>query len=82
MSNVNRLDAVWASMTTADRIVILGHDRPYLDDAEKVRLSALVAAKADRTANLRPSRKSPQKRSENTSGRRRAQKRTQKRAAV
>jgi hypothetical protein len=53
MSNVNRLDAVWASMTTGDRIVILGHDRPYLDDADKVRLASLVAAKADRTSNLR-----------------------------
>ncbi|MFL6023344.1 MAG: hypothetical protein ACJ72O_08395 [Marmoricola sp.] len=36
------LDRVWAGLSSADRIVLLGHDRPELSVADKVRLAALA----------------------------------------
>jgi hypothetical protein len=50
---MNNLDAVWASLTSADRIVLLGHDRDFLTDGEKARLAAVAADKADRRATVR-----------------------------
>ncbi|RNL81384.1 hypothetical protein [Nocardioides marmorisolisilvae] len=35
-------DRVWASLSDADRIVLLGHARPDLTVAEKVRLAAVA----------------------------------------
>lgn len=51
---MNNLDAVWAGLSTADRIVLLGHDNPLLSDEDKTRLATLAAAKADRSAAARP----------------------------
>lgn len=45
---MNNLDAVWAGLSTADRIVLLGHDRALLSDEDKARLAAVAAAKAQR----------------------------------
>lgn len=44
----DKFDRVWASLPSADRIVLLGHDRPDLTPAEKVRLAA-VARKLSRS---------------------------------
>lgn len=35
----DRFDRVWASLPSADRIVLLGHDRPDLTPVDKVRLA-------------------------------------------
>lgn len=50
---MNNLDAVWASLSSADRVVLLGHDRDLLTDGEKARLASVAAAKADRRAQPR-----------------------------
>lgn len=39
-----RLDRIWAGLSTADRHVLLGHDREVLSAADRVRLSRVVAA--------------------------------------
>jgi hypothetical protein len=36
----DKFDRVWASLPSADRLVLLGHDRPDLTTADKVRLAA------------------------------------------
>lgn len=51
---MNNLDTVWAGLSTADRIVLLGHDRLELSTDDKAALAALAAAKADRRAVVRP----------------------------
>lgn len=56
---MNNLDAVWASLSSADRIVLLGHDRDLLTDGEKARLAALAAEKADRRAQPRNQTRNP-----------------------
>lgn len=38
----DKFDRVWASLSSADRIVLLGHDRPDLTTADKVRLAAVA----------------------------------------
>lgn len=38
----DKFDRVWASLPSADRIVLLGHDRPDLTPADKVRLAAVA----------------------------------------
>lgn len=38
----DKFDRVWASFPSADRIVLLGHDRPDLTPAEKVRLGDIA----------------------------------------
>lgn len=40
----DQFDRVWASLPSADRLVLLGHDRPELTPTEKVRLAAVVGA--------------------------------------
>ena len=44
----DRFDRVWASLSDADRFVLLGHNRPNLTTADKVRLAA-AARRARRT---------------------------------
>lgn len=56
---MNNLDTVWASLSSADRIVLLGHDRNLLTDAEKTRLASLAAAKADRRAQVTATARKP-----------------------
>ena len=41
-ASADKFDRVWASLSSADRIVLLGHDRPELTVAEKVRLAAVA----------------------------------------
>lgn len=62
---MNNLDAVRASLPSADKIVLLGHDNALLTDDDKVRLAAVAAAKADRTSTprQRPSRRARNTRS-------------------
>jgi hypothetical protein len=36
----DKFDRVWASLPSADRLVLLGHDRSELTPADKVRLAA------------------------------------------
>lgn len=38
----DKFDQLWASMPTADRVVLLGHDRPDLTTADKIRLAAML----------------------------------------
>ena len=38
----DKFDRVWATLPSADRIVLLGHDRPDLSPADKVRLAAVA----------------------------------------
>jgi hypothetical protein len=38
----DKFDRVWASLPSADRIVLLGHDRSDLTPADKVRLAAVA----------------------------------------
>jgi hypothetical protein len=40
----DKFDRVWASLPSADRIALLGHDRPDLTATEKVRLAAVAGA--------------------------------------
>ena len=47
-STADKFDRVWASLSSADRIVLLGHDRPDLTAADKVRLAA-VALRSSRS---------------------------------
>jgi len=35
----DKFDRVWASLPSADRLVLLGHDRPDLTPADKVKLA-------------------------------------------
>jgi hypothetical protein len=56
MSTSNRLDIVWANLSAGDRIVLLGHDRPFLDDTDRTTLSAVIAAKTEPTKQSRPAR--------------------------
>ena len=44
----DKFDRVWASLPSADRLVLLGHDRPDLTPADKVKLAA-VAQKLSRS---------------------------------
>jgi hypothetical protein len=39
-ATADKFDRVWASLPSADRLVLLGHDRPDLTAADKVRLAA------------------------------------------
>lgn len=61
---MNNLDAVWAGLSTADRIVLLGHDRVLLTDEDKIRLAAVAAAKAERT--LTATKRAPRRGSRRT----------------
>jgi hypothetical protein len=36
----DKFDRVWAYLPSADRLVLLGHDRPDLTPGDKVRLAA------------------------------------------
>ncbi len=45
----DKFDQVWASLSDADRVVLLGHTHPNLTTADKVRLAA-----AARRARRRP----------------------------
>lgn len=38
----DKFDRVWASLPSADRIVLLGHDRPELTPEDKVKLAAVA----------------------------------------
>ena len=44
----DKFERVWASLPSADRIVLLGHDRADLTPADKVKLAA-VAQKLSRS---------------------------------
>ncbi len=44
----DKFERVWASLPGADRLVLLGHDRPDLTPADKVKLAA-VAQKLSRS---------------------------------
>ena len=52
----DKFDRVWASLPSADRIVLLGHDRPDLTPEDKVKLAA-VAQKLSRS--IREGRRHP-----------------------
>ena len=45
----DKFDRVWASLPSADRVVLLGHDRPDLSPEDKVKLAA-VARSLSRSA--------------------------------
>ena len=38
----DQFDRIWASLSDADRIVLLGHTHPVLTTADKVRLAAIA----------------------------------------
>ncbi len=38
----DKFERVWASLPSADRIVLLGHDRPELTPADKVKLATVA----------------------------------------
>lgn len=38
----DKFERVWASLPRADRIVLLGHDRPELTAEDKVKLAAVA----------------------------------------
>jgi len=40
--NADQFDRIWASLSDADRIVLLGHTHPVLTTADKVRLAAIA----------------------------------------
>jgi hypothetical protein len=40
----DKFDRVWASLPSADRVVLLGHDRPDLTPEDKVKLAAVAQA--------------------------------------
>jgi len=40
-SPADKFDRIWASMSSADRLVLLGHDRDALTVADKIRLAAI-----------------------------------------
>lgn len=52
--STNRLDIVWANLPAGDRLVLLGHDRPFLDDTDRATLSAVITAKTGPTNKSRP----------------------------
>jgi hypothetical protein len=52
----DKFDRVWASLPSADRFVLLGHDRSELTPADKVRL-ATVARKLSRSLRERRRRR-------------------------
>lgn len=39
-TNADKFDRVWASLSDADRLVLLGHTGPTLSFADKIRLAA------------------------------------------
>jgi len=39
-TTADKFERVWASLSDADRMVLLGHTRPNLTTADKVRLAA------------------------------------------
>jgi hypothetical protein len=48
------IDAVWSNMPSADRIVLAGHDRNELDDADRARLLAIVSKRAQKPKTPAP----------------------------
>jgi hypothetical protein len=38
----DKFDRVWASLPSADRLMLLGHDRPDLTPADKAKLAAVA----------------------------------------
>ena len=57
----DKFDRVWASLPSADRIALLGHDRPELMPDEKVTLAA-VAQKLSRSLREGRRRRGPSRR--------------------
>lgn len=45
----DKFDRVWASLPSADRVVLLGHDRLDLTPGDKVKLAALARSLIHRT---------------------------------
>jgi len=41
-TTADQFDRIWASLSDADRIVLLGHTHPVLTTADKVRLAAIA----------------------------------------
>lgn len=52
---LDQIERVWMSLSSADRMVLLGHDRDELEAADKVRLAA-ISKHASRRLGTRPRR--------------------------
>lgn len=52
---VDKFDRIWNGLSTADRIVLLGHDRDTLTAADKIRLAKVAAALARKGRQTRGS---------------------------
>lgn len=54
-TTVDKFERVWASLSGADRIALLGHDRDTLTVADKIRLAA-ISRRVRQRARLRTHR--------------------------